>query len=440
MRTVGTGCPPYKKRAACRVPNMKRWLLAWEMGHGLGHLAGLMAVARQALLHGIEPVIVSSNPLPQSIASPAGCRFLLAPTWAVVAQPLAGTSSMTELLFEQGFAQPGLLATRVQRWRDLIDLVAPSAVITDHAPTALLTARALAIPAVQLGTGFAIPPVDGVSMLASFRDWETPNVQRMAQAETAISEALSHASAITGLPLAGSVAALYNAPAVIRSVPMLDHYTQALRGETAHYCGPLELATASSDTPIPEWPGASARQGTRILAYLKAAHPLTLPLLNTLAQQHGSLAISLLAYVEGAQGIGNPHTNIHIQTTALPFKALLQGSTVQPGAELVVHQGGIGASSQALLAGVPQLLLPDMAEAFITARTLVREGVAELLRPEAANELLKKTLEQMTQPTQADRYRERAAVVAAQNTAFAGDNEVLMWGKLTHLLASTAFS
>lgn len=194
---------------------MTRWLLAWEMGHGLGHLAGLMAVRRQALLHGIEPVIASSNPLPESVAVPEGCRFLLAPTWPVLAQQLTGTSSMTELLFEQGFAAPHALAARVQRWRDLFDVVAPSAVITDHAPTALLTARALGIPAVQLGTGFAIPPVSEGNTLPAFRDWESPNMQRMAHAESAISEALRHAATLTGLPLARRTAALYNAPAVI---------------------------------------------------------------------------------------------------------------------------------------------------------------------------------------------------------------------------------
>jgi hypothetical protein len=424
---------------------MKRWLLAWELGHGLGHLAGLTAAARQALLHGIEPVIASSTPLSESITLPAGCRFLLTPPWPVVAQPWVGTSSLTELLFDQGFAQPEPLATRVQRWRDVIDLVAPSAVLTDHAPTALLTARALAIPAVQLGTGFAIPPVKVSSGLPSFRDWEAPNTQRMAQAESAIAEALRHACVITGLPLAGSVSALYDSPAVIRSVPMLDHYPPSLRGETGEtgkapsYCGPLELAAASSDTSIPVWPGAAGHQGARILAYLKAAHPLTLPLLNALAQRPGQPSISALVYVEGAQGIGNPHAHIHIQNTPLPFNALLQGTSTQPGAELVIHQGGIGASSQALLAGVAQLLLPDMAEAFITARTLLREGVAELLRPEASGELLKKTLERMIDADRAS-YRARAAGVAAQNAAFAGDNSVLMWRQLTQLLPSTAFN
>ncbi len=411
---------------------MKRWLLAWEMGHGLGHLAGLTAVARQALLHGIEPVIASSHPLPASVALPVGCRYLLAPPWPVIAQQLAGTSSMTELLFEQGFAAPDALAARVLRWRDVFAVVAPSAVIADHAPTALLTARALGIPVVQLGTGFAIPPVSEVNALPAFRDWEMPNVQRMAHAESAISDALRHAATLTGLPLATSVAELYNAPALIRSLPMLDHYAQHVRGETAQYCGPLELMSASSDLPMPRWPGSVGTQSTRILAYLKASHPLTLPLLNAIAQHRGTPPISALIYVEGAQGIGNPHGNIHIQNTPLPFKALLQTSPSQPGAHLAIHQGGIGASSQALLAGVPQLLLPDMAEAFITARTLVRHGVAELLRPEASRETLKQTLEHMIND---GRYRERATVLAQQNRLFGGNNEALMWRKLNVLCA-----
>jgi hypothetical protein len=402
---------------------MTRWLLAWEMGHGLGHLAGLMATARQALVHGIEPVIVASTPLPERITLPVGTRFLLAPAWAPVGQPLAGTSSMTELLFEQGFGHAPLLAARVRYWRDVIDLVAPSALIADHAPAALLTARALGIAAVQLGTGFAIPPTDSVSALPPFRDWEPPNVARMAQAESAVTRALAEASALTGLPLTASVAALYNAPAVIRSVPLLDHYPATLRGASQHYCGPLELASPMSDASIPAWPGAASHQRTRILAYLKAAHPLTLLLLNALTH----LQVSALVYVEGAQGIANPHAHIHIQSTPLPFKALLSGAT------LAIHQGGIGASSQALLAGVAQLLLPDMAEAFITAQTLVRRGVAELLWPEASRETVQATLAQMIGD---ERHRTRAKKIAADNVAFAGDNEALLWRQLTGLLAN----
>ncbi|MBC7710299.1 MAG: hypothetical protein H7203_09570 [Rhizobacter sp.] len=421
---------------------MKRWLLSWELGHGLGHLAALTAVARQALLHGIEPIIASSQPLPETVTLPAGARFLLAPTWPRVTQPLTGTSSMSELLFEQGFAQPDALVAKVQGWRDLIEIVGPSAVIVDHAPTALLTAKALKIPTVQLGTGFAVPPSDGRSAMPSFRDWEAPNGLRMAQAELAINKALLHAAARTGLPLSTSTAALYCAPAVIRSLPMLDHYSPSLRAACGapSFCGPLELTrsgtTASGASRIPDWPGAAGHKHRRILAYLKVSHPLTLPVLNALASLQAHSAVSALVYVEGAEGVGNPHANIHIQNTPLPFKQLLQGSTAQPGATLVIHQGGIGASSQALLAGVPQLLLPDMAEAFITARTLVREQVAELLRPEASRERVHQMLKQMID---GKHYRDRATLLAKQNDAFAGDNGAQLWRLLTLAIPESFF-
>lgn len=419
---------------------MKRWLLSWELGHGLGHLAALTAVARQALRHGIEPVIAASQALPESITLPVGTRFLLAPAWPRVAQPLTGTSSMSELLFDQGFAQPDALAKKVQGWRDLIEIVGPSAVLVDHAPTAMLTAKALLIPTVQLGTGFAIPPTDGHCAMPSFRDWETPNKPHMAQAELALNQALQQAAARTGLPLNSSIAALYRAPAVIRSLPMLDHYSPSLRaaGDAPQYCGPLELASfsASGDALIPNWPVAAGHQRNRILAYLKVTHPLTLPILNALASLPAHSAISALVYVEGAEGIGNPHANMHIQNTPLPFKKLLQRSMAQPGATLVIHQGGIGASSQALLAGVPQLLLPDMAEAFITARTLVRERTAELLRPEASREQVQQMLEQMINGAH---YRDRAALLAKQNEAFSGDNEAHLWRLLTLAIAESAF-
>ena len=410
---------------------MSRWLLAWELGHGLGHLAGLVALAQQALRHGIEPVIASCKPLPPSVVLPVGARYLLAPALPSTSAPMAGTSSMTELLFEQGFADTDALVSGVQRWRDLIEIVAPDALVADHAPTALLTARALGVAAVQLGTGFAIPPSHGSGALPSFRSWETPNVQRMAQAESAISLALQQAAARTGLPLLTSVAALYDTPWVIRSVAMLDHYAATLRGQTrypARYCGPLELATTAAATATPAWPGATngSRDRARVLVYLKAAHPLTLPLLNALAVHRGGVAISALVYVEGAEGVGNPHNHIHIQNTPLPFKALLAS------AHLAIHQGGIGTSSQALLAGVPQLVLPEMAEAFITARTLVAEGVAALLRPEASLEAVQQSLSALLDN---GRYRQTAAELAARNAPLAGDNSALLWRLINEALA-----
>jgi UDP:flavonoid glycosyltransferase YjiC (YdhE family) len=59
----------------------------------------------------------------------------------------------------------------------------------------------------------------------------------------------------------------------------------------------------------------------------------------------------------------------------LPFSALL------PRAAALVHYGGIGTASQALAAGIPQLVVPLKNDQHDNARRLEELGVARVLTP-----------------------------------------------------------
>ena len=155
---------------------------------------------------------------------------------------------MTELLASHGFASERTLLPMLRAWRDLLTLLKPDAVIVDHGPGALAVAQALGVPVVQLGTGFAIPPANGAK-LPSFRTWETPDGLAMTRAEINVSQALAAVSRTLDLPrLPQSAAAIYRAPAVLRTLPCLDHYPR--RGTDALYCGPLEVATEDTSANL----------------------------------------------------------------------------------------------------------------------------------------------------------------------------------------------
>ena len=51
-------------------------------------------------------------------------------------------------------------------WRQLLTLLNADLILADYAPTPLLAARCLQVPAVVLGTGFSVPP--SVSPLPAF--------------------------------------------------------------------------------------------------------------------------------------------------------------------------------------------------------------------------------------------------------------------------------
>ncbi|MEO8023889.1 nucleotide disphospho-sugar-binding domain-containing protein [Polaromonas sp.] len=96
----------------------------------------------------------------------------------------------------------------------------------------------------------------------------------------------------------------------------------------------------------------------------------------------------------------------------IPFQALL------PQVAAIVHHGGIGTTSQALLAGIPQLIRPMGFDQFDNALRAVKLGVAKQLMPRrygpqsAARALIALTSD--------DQIRERCAVVARQTAASRG--------------------
>lgn len=390
-----------------------RWLLAWEMGSGLGHWAGLTAVASQALARGIEPVMVVPTLAPSGLRAPEGARLIACPPMVQQGNAPGGTSSMTELLATQGFGNSQTLEPPLRAWRDLITLLQPDAVIADHAPGALAVAQALAVPAVQLGTGFACPPANE-ARLPSFRTWETPDGLAMTRAEINVSQALAAVSRALDLPrLPQSAAAIYRTPAVLRTLPGLDHYPARPPG--ARYCGPLEVASDEGSTgTAPAWPedtvAAERSRRKRVLVYVKADHPHAVMIMQALA---GRPDVFVHAYIANVGTINNVAKNIAVHPKPLPLKSML------PEADLLIHHGGAGATSQALLAGVPQLLLPQMAEQFLTGRLLENLAAGQLLWGNQDGNAIAQALHQALQSAA---LRDGARKAAADHAQFGGDN------------------
>ncbi len=90
-------------------------------------------------------------------------------------------------------------------------------------------------------------------------------------------------------------------------------------------------------------------------------------------------------------------------------------SQIFPRASVIVHQGGIGTTAQALRAGRPMLIMPYSHDQPDNARRVRRLGVAEVLgrrhyQAKPAAQLIRELLRETS-------YRERARAVAAQVSA-----------------------
>jgi UDP:flavonoid glycosyltransferase YjiC (YdhE family) len=132
---------------------------------------------------------------------------------------------------------------------------------------------------------------------------------------------------------------------------------------------------AAAGAGVPAWPEGD---GPRVFAYLRGPHPEHGVMLEALARA-GCRTLCYLPAV--AAGAAPPYAHPLIAWAAGPValdKALRESA-------FAICHAGESTVSQALLAGVPLLMLPRTAEAFLTARCVRRLGaginVNEVARP-----------------------------------------------------------
>ena len=138
---------------------MARFLMAWELGSGLGH-AGRMAPLAEALIargHQVDVVmkdVVHTRPMFQGI----DVRIFQAPMWLhrTVGLPQPQVS-LAEIVLAAGYLTAESLGALVSSWRALMSATQADAVIADYAPTALIAAHIQGLPTASLGIGFYVP-------------------------------------------------------------------------------------------------------------------------------------------------------------------------------------------------------------------------------------------------------------------------------------------
>lgn len=346
--------------------------LSWEMGGGLGH-AGRLKPLAQALLARGHRVSMSLRDLVHThrLLADLDVPKLQAPVWLHRAVGLPPTqANLAEILLSCGYLEANAIEGLVQGWRDQFGLLRPDLLVADYAPTALLAARTMGLPSVTLGIGFYMPPQD--QALPPLRDWESLPPERMAAAEARV------------LGTANAVLALHGAPPLARACdlwlgdvpllctwPELDHYGRAELPAGARWYGPNFLPQTGE---APRWP---AGDGPKVFAYLKTEHPDHGALLQALADA----GCRTLCYLpEVAAGKAPPLLSPRIHYAAGPVSL---SEAFSDDCALCICHAGEATLVQALLAGVPVLLLPMQTEQFLMARRVAQTGAginAALLR------------------------------------------------------------
>ena len=338
---------------------MKNVLFAWELGRGLGHLMNMRRIAARLKPHGFRFVAVSRDAAATDLLGGEFAEIIAAPRWPIDSRPAAqqpGLSSATlnDILSGMGLADPAAVRQLLGAWDDIFKQTRPDLVIADFSPLAALATRRR-LPLVHIGNGYTLPPhqMKRFPLLHRF----SPPLWREEQTLAAVNQA---ARAVGRAPL-DHLPQLFSGDAcLVQTFPLFDPY-DTQRSEPLE--GPM------FDRP-PAIKGAQARS---IFVYLSSGYAL-----------HPSLFVALRPFAARLRlhAPGLPPTQVeelrgagaHIDAGPVPLADIL------PTTCLIVHNGGPGVAAEALVAGVPQLVLSAQIEQDFNGQALASAGVAKFVR------------------------------------------------------------
>ena len=347
---------------------MARIMFAWELGLGFGHLAPYLDLVKALKKKGHVVVFAARDVTnAEKVFGRDGVVILQAPIMLrKAANPYKVQYNYTQLVHNNGFADPLDLLARVKAWLHLFQYVRPDVTLFDHSPTALVAARAVKSKRILSGSGFLVPP-PGVP-LPNMRYWEkfdTPQVQR---SEDGVVERINKVLGAMKIAPLAHMEDLFKADAqFLLGFGELDHYPQRKNG---NYLGIFPSAMNADE---PKWPAAGNR---RVFAYL---HPFkTLPVLLQVLKK---LGLRTLIYAPDVPDeFKKKHASESIAWAARP----LDMKKVAAQCDLGITSGTYGTTCDLLLAGKPVLMMPQNLERIMVTRRVLqtRAGlVAPINRP-----------------------------------------------------------
>ena len=385
----------------------QRVLFAWELGANFGHILRDLPLAKALRDLGNEVSFAVRDPgVAEEFLQPEGFVHLPVPKPAARPRRLQSSPvSYAEILVESGYLDGSTLAGLVRQWLNLFTLVQPTAIVIDHAPTALLAARIRGIPAALLGTGFEIPP--DATPCPSIVPWEQIPAQRLEMAERAVVQSINSTLRTHKCKPVASVSQLFTETfGFLTTFAELDHYG-ARRGR--EYIGPIH---AEPRGPSIEWPPAPGR---KVLAYLRPESAHLDALLPALEASEATsicviprLAPALAKRLEG--------TRARLLVHAVPIQHLI-GS-----ADLIVSYGGAGTIAASLLAGVPMLLVPRLVEQTMGCLAVERLEAGIVIKRQPTHDSLREGLHALLRE---ERWRDAARRFSRQYAGFNAEAGIL---------------
>lgn len=341
-----------------------------ELGGYLGHISKITALLQRlgALGHEVVAVLPDISFVAFMEAQEPPIPYVLGPK---LPMPAFKTSrdpvNISEVLLCAGLGTDSVLTPCANLWRQLLTLLKADLILADYAPTPLLAARSLGIPAVVLGTGFSVPPP--VSPLPAFNRRLVIHEDALKASDGQLLAALNRYLAKFNGPLLNSVSDLFwqTAQVAITHAKELDHFAAGRPTDTQYY----GLATQMPGGLQVQWPQA---MGKRVFAYLKTEYPGLEYLLTLLA----AMPLVAVIYISGDKA--EQYQTFSTERLQIYF-APVDLTLLMPQADWLIYHAGSGMASQALACGKPSILIPTHYEQLFTAEALASRQLGYVLNP-----------------------------------------------------------
>jgi len=232
--------------------------------------------------------------------------------------------------------------------------------VLDYAPAAQLAVQLLGLPAFQITNGFDAPPPDCpvYGITARGPRLERINAQKLAK--------ISGVLAQVGQDVMGrhgpSLEDYFHYPIkVYDGIPQTDPYGPR---EDGIYVGPLVNLQADAVS----WPDQAVSQARvpKLFAYLREISNIN-EWLDALSRVQAS---TLCVWPDATDNLIARHSNSRLRIVRHPVSL----SQALAQADAVLNYGSTTTVAQVLLAGKPQLMLPQDVEKTLVARKVVQQG------------------------------------------------------------------
>jgi hypothetical protein len=331
-----------------------RVVFAAELSRGYGEAVLLARLAERMAASGVKPVFALADAVtPAALFRRRGWPVLPAPRHPAPLALPAGPATYGDLLSAHGFADPEAIGALVAQWDALFELAKPKAVVTSHAPTAVLAARGR-LPVALIGSGYTAPPAH-LPLFPALRP-DTASLRPEAYLLDTVNRLLEARAAarLETLPALFAVEAR-----LVDSLAIIDPY------------GPVRAEPYVAVSATPLVPPPSLEGG--VFAVLDAG-PQTSDAIDALALLSDTMPVE--AHLRGPDAAAGlrylARRGARVHEGPAPLGEALAR------ARLTVSHGGHGLTKAALLTGRAQVILPSVFEAALCGAALERSGAGRV--------------------------------------------------------------